>query len=101
MAELLKSDGTVGKCARCNRKIVAGERYAELHGVLFSASCIPFVQRVEHLFSDPEVVVELVREQHRLLTSAQTRAGWAKRKARLAAETQPVVDVEMLLGMGM
>jgi hypothetical protein len=98
MAEFKKSNGEIGKCARCNRKIVKGEMYQERHGALYGAHCVPFVDRVEHLFSDPNQIVELVRTQHRQLTGAQTRAGWAKRKARLAAET---VTAQDLLAMGM
>jgi hypothetical protein len=101
MAEFKKSDGTVGKCARCNRAAVKGERYTERHGVIFHASCLPHVERVEHLFSDPAVVVALVRDQHRLLTGQQTRDGLARRKAKLAAESKPAFDVTELLAMGM
>jgi hypothetical protein len=97
MTELLKSDGTVGKCARCNRKIVSGERYTEKHGVLFGASCLPHVAKVEHLFSSSEDVVALV-QQHRLLTSQQTKDGLARRKARLVEQT---VSVQDLLALGM
>jgi hypothetical protein len=98
MAEFKKSDGTIGKCRRCNRKIVKGEMYQELHGALFGAHCVPYVERVEHLFSDPNQIIELVRTQHRQLTSAQTKEGWARRKAMLAERK---VTAQDLLALGM
>jgi hypothetical protein len=96
-----KGNGTEGKCARCNRGVAKGETYMVRHDAVFHGCCVPYVVAVEHLFSDPTTVVHLVREQHRLLTAKQTRDGLARRKARLAAESKPAVDVAELLAMGM
>jgi hypothetical protein len=50
------------------------------------------------LFSSSEDVVALVQQQHRLLTSQQTKDGLARRKARLVEQT---VSVQDLLALGM
>jgi hypothetical protein len=98
------SDGNVGKCRRCNRTVVRGEKYAEVFlGHVYGGNCLPHVERTMHLFSDPNDLAALLRTQHNSIISVNTKAALAARKARLAATAanEDTVDPQLLLGMGM
>jgi recombinational DNA repair protein (RecF pathway) len=92
------TDGSAGRCARCNRPISVGGFYTRRYGAVFGPECVQYVDVIEREAGDGADIVALVVAARLRKASEDTKRGLAARKARLAVNTVTAAD---LLAMGM